>query len=753
MPLALLRYERGMSQRALTTCNLCEANCGLVVEHDGKSVSSVRGDPDDPFSKGYICPKAAALADLHGDPDRLRRPLAKSPSGTWRELPWDEALDLVADRLSSIRAEHGPDAIATYLGNPTIHSHGAVLYGLVLLQALGTRNAFSSNSMDAWPRQLVSYLSYGSQVLLPIPDIDRTGHMWILGANPAVSNGSVMTAPGAKKRLQAIRARGGKVVVFDPRRTETARLADEHCFIRPDSDAYFLAAALHTIFAHDLAAPQRQAGWLRASNQLAELRDLVAPFSPQRVAPITGISADDITRLATDFAHAPAAVCYGRLGTCTQEYGALTTCLIDCLNFVTGNLDQPGGAMFAHPAIDLMRVAKLTGQNGSFGRWRSRVGEFAEVNGEFPAVAMAEEIETPGPGRIRALVIHAGNPVLSAPNGLRLDRALESLDFMVAIDIYRNETTRHADVILPPTFGLERAHYPLVFGALAVRNMAKYSPAVFAKPPGTRHDWEILLGLTKRLLARRGAVGKLGSAALGALLSAGPERLLRLGLRLGPYQLSLDQLLDNPHGIDLGPLEPRLPGALPRGEIDLIPGPIARDFARLRATLAELDSTAGDSPDARSSDARPELSELSADDSDLQWADGADSLQLIGRRQLTSNNSWMHNSPRLVKGSDRCTLLMHPDDAQARGIESGDRVAIASRVGTIEAPVKLSDEMMPGVVSLPHGWGHDRPDIQLQHAEGRPGVSVNDVTDENRFDAVSGCAHFALPVQVSRASG
>ncbi|MCG8422487.1 MAG: molybdopterin-dependent oxidoreductase [Proteobacteria bacterium] len=740
-----------MTKRAVSTCHLCEANCGIIVEHDGNQILTIRGDDDDPLSQGYICPKAAALADLHHDADRLRRPVARTSSGEWRELPWDEALDQVADRLAAIRAEHGRDSIALHLGNPTIHSYSALLYGYVFRNALRTRNFFTSNSVDVWPRLLTSYLMYGSHVVLPVPDIDRTDYMLILGANPAVSNGSLMTAPGAKKRLRAIRARAGRVVVIDPRHTETARLADQHLFIRPETDAYFLASMVHVILTENLANPGRLAELFSSPDVLQQLRRLVADFAPGRVAPAVGIAADDIVRLAREFARARSAVCYGRLGTCIQEFGTLTSWLIDCLNIITGNFDRPGGAMFPRPAIDLLRLAPFFGQRGHFGRWRTRVSGLPELSGEVPAVALAEEIETAGPGQIRALITHASNPVLSLPNGARLERALNSLDFMVAIDIYKNETTRHADIILPPTFGLERGHYSLVFSALSVRNGAKYSPAVFAKSAGARHDWEILLALSRRFLAHSGFLGKLGGAALDRLAGAGPETLLRVALRVGPHRVSLADLRDHPHGVDLGPLEPRLPGVLAASSIDLAPAPMVSDLVRLRATLAGR-VHAGEQ--ARS-DNGTRADHAGTGDGAAAQAQNGDSelLKLIGRRQLSGNNSWMHNSRKLVKRGDRCSLLIHPSDARARGIGTGDRVEITSRTGAIEAPVEVTDEMMPGVVSLPHGWGHHRSGIELSHASAHPGVSLNDVTDDELFDELSGCARYAVSVRVARVTG
>lgn len=714
-----------------TTCPLCEANCGLSVETDGERVLRVRGDEADPLSRGYLCPKAVALADLHDDPDRLRRPL-KRTGDTFREIGWDEALDEAAQRLAQIQREHGRDAVALYIGNPTAHSYSAVLYGFLLMEALRTRSLFTSNSVDALPRLLTSYLLYGSQALLPIPDLDRTSFLLILGANPVVSNGSIMTAPDCKRRLQDLRARGGRIVVVDPRRTETAELADRHHFIRPGTDALLLLGLLHTLFVDGRVRIGELAGRV---DGLAQLRRLVAPFSPARIAPATGIAAAEIVSLARAFAAAPSAVCYGRMGTCTQEFGTLSCWLIDLLNLLTGNLDRPGGALFPTPAVDLRRVASLLGQDGHFDRWRSRVSGLPEFNGELPAAALAEEIETPGRGQIRALITHAGNPALSLPNGPRLERALTRLDFMVSIDIYLNETTRHADLILPPLTGLERDHYALLFHALAIRNTTKYSPALFpaaAADPSRRADWQILLELSSRLLAQHGLPGRLGGWALrrlGGVLP--PSRLIDLALRTGPHRkqgLTLQRLREAPHGIDLGPLEPQLPQLLRTSgqRIDLTPQTLVDDLQRLAARLADaVPSPAGT---------------------------GEPSLLLVGRRQLRSNNSWMHNSLRLVKGKSRCTLLMHPADAAPRGLRSGQAVRITSRVGAVTTEVELSDEVMPGVVSLPHGWGHDRPGTRLQVASQRPGVSMNDLTDEALLDRLSGCSILSgVPVRVATA--
>lgn len=694
-------------------CMLCEALCGLEVEHDGTSVARIRGDAQDPFSRGHVCPKGVALAELQNDPDRVRQPLRRV-GDRFEPIGWDDALELAARRLAEIQRAHGRDAVATYFGNPAAHSYSAILFYQVLMDALATRNRYSANSVDTLPRFLTSYLLYGNQVQVPVPDIDRTDYLLMLGANPEVSNGSVMTAPDVGTRLRALRARGGKLVVIDPRRTETAAVADEHHFIRPGSDALFLAALLHVLFEERLAAPGRLLplldGWDAAPR-------LVAPFTPERVAAATGIAADVTRRLARELAAAPTAVCYGRVGTSVQEFGALATWLVELVNVATGNLDRVGGSMFGTPAVDLPGVARRLGLAGSFDRWRSRVSGYPEFMGEFPVAALAEEMETPGEGQIRALLVMAGNPVLSLPNGGRLDRAIAGLDFVVSIDIYVNETSRHADLILPTTFGFEHDQYSILNLAMAVRNVAHWSPALLAKPPGLRHDWEVLIELAERVGRAKGGIEALKGRLRGGLGRAiGAERVLDLVLRLGPHRLSLAKLRRAPHGLDLGPLEPRLAKLMGRRKVRIAPEPLVADLARLERRLAAP----------------------------------APPLVLVSRRTLRSNNSWNHNARRLVSGKERCLLEMHPRDAAARGIAAGARVALKSRVGSVVVPVALTEAMMPGVVSLPHGWGHDKPGTQLRVASTRPGASVNDVTDDGFVDALSGAAALSgVPVEVT----
>jgi anaerobic selenocysteine-containing dehydrogenase len=713
------------------TCNLCEAMCGVEVEIDGDEVVSIRGDEDDVFSRGHICPKATALKDLYDDPDRLKQPVRRV-GDRWEPMSWDDAFAEVVDRIEKIQDEHGRDAVGVYLGNPNAHNFGTMVFGPPFLRTLGSKNRFSATSCDQLPLMMASYFMFGHQLLFPVPDVDRTDFMMLIGANPLASNGSIMAAPGIKKRLEAISKRGGKVVVVDPRRCETARVADEHLFIQPGTDALFLLGMLHEVCAAGI-----DLGRISDSVKNADrILELAKAYPPEQTEAITGVPAETVKRLARELRAAPKGVLYGRVGACTQEFGTLCMWLINVLNAVTGNLDEPGGSMFASPAIEVRgTVGGFGAGRGSFGRWKSRVRGFPEFGGELPSAAMAEEMLTEGDGQIRAMITIAGNPVLSTPNGGQLDRAYASLDFSVSIDFFINETSRHADIILPPVSPIQRSHYDLALYLTAVRNVAKYSPPAFPSKEGELDDWQILSELSARLSAHRH--GKLSKQYLTARASqkAGPERVLDLGLRLGAYGkrfnplgtgLSLGTLKKNPHGIDLGPMQSTVPDVLPEkhGPVDLAPDLFIEDLDRLRARFL----SPGYAP-----------------------ADGQ--LLLIGRRQLRSNNSWMHNSQRLMKGKPRCTAMINPSDAERIGVKSGDPVTLSSRVGQVTAPAEVTDDMMAGVVSLPHGFGHGRDGVQLQVATSSPGVSVNDLTDDEFTDALSGNAAFSgVPVTLKAAS-
>lgn len=704
-------------------CNLCEAICGLeFTVQDGK-VLTIKGDEADPFSRGHICPKAVALKDIHEDPDRLRRPVKRTADG-WVELSWEEAFDQVVENLIAVRTAHGANSIGVYQGNPSVHNYGNLTHASQFLGPLKTRSRFSATSVDQLPHQLIAYWMFGHQLLLPIPDIDHTRYFLVLGANPMASNGSLMTVPDFRNRVKELQARGGKLVLIDPRRTETAAIADEHHFIRPGTDAAFLFALLNVLFEEGLSNLRHLADQV---DGLAEVRAAIGSITPARAARVTGIAEPEIRRIARELAAAEGGVCYGRMGVSVQRFGSLCQWAIQLINIATGNLDRRGGALFTRPAVDL--IEGPASKPGHYGAWRSRVSGQPEFAGELPVSVLAEEILTPaeepakgsGNGPIRAMITLAGNPVLSTPNGRQLDRAFAQLDFMVAIDFYINETTRHAHVILPPTCGLEHDHYDLIFLSFAVRNSTRYNPALFERPEGARHDWEIFSELGKRLAER------LGASPPPPLR---PEQIIDFGLQLGPYSeargdaraLTLEKLKQHPHGIDLGPLEPSLPGRLCTAD------------KRIRCAVPEL-----------LSDLRRLESELLQPGSPKEGSP----LVLIGRRHLRSNNSWMHNSERLVKGPPRDRLLMHPRDLAAHGLTDGQRVCVRSRVGEVEIEVQASDEVMPGVVSLPHGFGHARPGVRMSVASAHAGVSINDLTDEQYADVPSGNAALnGTPVSV-----
>ncbi|MGQ0711444.1 MAG: molybdopterin-dependent oxidoreductase [Rhodoferax sp.] len=717
-------------------CPLCEACCGLEIDVADGRVLRIRGHEADVLSRGYICPKGVALKDLHEDPDRLRTPLIKR-QGVFESATWDEAFAEIERRLPPIRAAHGADSVAVAVGNPSAHKIGLLLYFAKLARALGTRNVYSASTLDQMPRQLANGLVYGHWLSNPLPDIERTQLLVVLGANPMVSNGSMWTVPDFRAKAKALRARGGRLVVIDPRRTETAAVADEHHFIRPGADVFLLAAMVHTVFAEGLVRLGAAQPWVQG---LDAVREALAPFTPEVCAPRCGISAPVIRTLARELATTQRASLYARIGSCTQAYGTLASWLVDVLNTTTGHLDQEGGVLFAKAAAFASNTQGPSGvgKGVQTGRHHARVSGVPEVYGELPYTCLAEEIETPGPGQVRALITAATNPVLSAPNGVRLSAALERLEFMVCVDNYLNETTRHADVILPGLSPLEDFHYDVAFPQLSWRNHARASSAIFPQPEGAREEWQTLLQLAAIVqgLGAQANVEQLDQAAFaqdaqrlaGPLASAvmqataayrGPQRLLDAMLRSGPYGdqfgrkpegLNLAKVLaaSSAGGIDLGPLQPRLPEMLrtPSGKVELAPPQLLQDLQRAAQDLC------GPAPD----------------------------LVVIGRRDVRTNNSWMHNLPTLAKGPFRCTLLVHPSDAARHGVAQGDTVELRNTTGTVQAPVELSEAMMPGVVSLPHGWGHDLSGTRLRVAAERPGANLNALLSEQLRDPLSGNA-------------
>ncbi|HWE33839.1 MAG TPA: molybdopterin-dependent oxidoreductase [Solirubrobacteraceae bacterium] len=735
-----------MERTAIRTCPLCEATCGLAITLDGDDVKAVRGDAEDVFSSGFLCPKGVALKQLHDDRDRITTPLIKQSDGTFAAATWDEAFDHIAARLEPI-LQADRNAVATYLGNPNAHLLANMLYGPVLLRALGSNNRYSASTVDQFPKQMASALMFGTGTTIPVPDVDRTDHLLILGANPLASNGSLMTAPDMRGRLKRLRARGGKLVVIDPRRSRTAAEADEHHFIRPGADALLLFALVNVLFEERLTAVDKRIAAI--TNGIETVAQLSEPFTPEAVAAATGIAAEQIRHIARELAQAPSAAVYGRIGTCTQEFGTTASWLVDVLNVLTGNLDREGGAMFPMGAAGHSNAVGPagSGRGARFGRFSSRVRGLPEIFGELPVACLAEEIETPGEGQVKALITISGNPAVSTPNSNRLAAALEQLEFMVSLDIYVNETTRHADVILPAPSPLRRSHYDLALYLFAVRNVANYSPPVLGPDPTIPDEWVTLLRLAgiafglgpdadvqqldeqvartvidrELKLDQSPFYGRTQDEVLAELEPrVGPERLLDLQLRVGPYRLTLADLEDAPHGIDLGPLKQRLPDALrtQSGMIELVPEAVVADVDRL---IEALDRGAEDGE-----------------------------LVLVGRRHLRSNNSWMHNLPLLVSGPVQCTLHVHPDDAARHELVDGEQAEVRSRTGTVHAQVEVTDAIMPGVVSLPHGWGHDVDGVELAVAAEHPGTNSNILADEQLLDAVSGNAVLnGIPVELA----
>ncbi|MEU6094598.1 molybdopterin oxidoreductase family protein [Streptomyces sp. NPDC047079] len=730
-----------MPRTALRICPLCEATCGLTLTVDGTRVTGARGDREDVFSEGFICPKGASFGAADADPDRLRGPLVRR-DGELREATWEEAFDAVAAGLRPIVERYGPHAVGVVLGNPNVHTMAGGLYPPVLLAGLRTRSLFTASTLDQMPKHVSSGLLYGDAGAIPVPDLDRTDHLLLIGANPLESNGSLCTAPDFPGRLKALKSRGGTLTVIDPRSTRTARLADRHIAVRPGTDALLLAAMTYVLFEEGLVDLGHLAPHVEG---VADVAAAVRDFTPEAVAVACDVEADTIRALARELAAAPTAAVYGRIGSCTVPHGTLASWLVDVLNILTGNLDRPGGALFPLSATDKTPRPAGPGHGFALGRWHSRVRRHPEAKGELPISALAEEIDTATEEGtpVRAVIAIAANPVLSAPDGDRLDKALGSLDFMVSVDPYLNETSRHAHVVLPPPPPSQAPHFDFAFNSLAVRNQVRYTRAAVPLEPGRMAETEILARLVLAATGMHGAdpaavdslvvdqtLGKAVTEThspvhgrdpreLAARLTgeSGPERRLDMMLRLGPYGdgfgtrpdgLSLEKLLTNPHGIDLGPLQPRLPQPLKTvsGKVELLPGPIAGDLPRLKRAMGER----------------------------------AAGLVLVGRRHLRSNNSWLHNVPALTGGSNRCTLHVHPEDAERLGLVDGAPVRVKGAGGAVTAPVEITDTVRRGVVSLPHGWGHDRPGTRMSHAALDPGVNVNQLLDGSLLDPLSGNA-------------
>ncbi len=633
----------------------------------------------------------------------MRQPIERTSDG-WKKISWSEALDKVAQGIQSTQKKHGQNAVGIYLGNPNVHNLGGMLTIKHLLTSIKTRSRFSATSIDQLPHHIISMHLFGHMLRIPVPDVNRTQYMMIIGGNPLASNGSIMTAPNMRQKLKDIKARDGKVVVIDPRRTETADIASEHHFIRPATDVLLMLAMLNEIYLQGYAQKAR------ANNRAADLApeieriaEFAQGYSAESVAAITGIPALEIKRLVKEFCEAESSVCYSRMGVSVQEFGLLSQYLVMIINIVAGRLDEVGGLMFPNPAVDLVNN---TGP-GYLGKRHSRVSHLPDFNGDYPVAAMSDEMLVEGEGQIKGFITVAGNPVLSTPNGEKLDRAFEQLDFMVSIDYYVTETSRHANIILPPVSPLERDHYDVTFNGFAVHNVAKYSPILFEKHKDAKHDWQIYLELAERLDKKAPMATKIERQLINKL---GPKLVLDQGLKRGPYaNMSLKKVKKSPHGLDLGPLKPMLPQGIKHKDkqIHLHVDFYQADLERVAQMVAQYDDS---------------------------------QILLIGRRHVRSNNSWLHNSYRLVKGKPRCTLMLHPDTAEAHNIVNGQEVKVTSRVGSVTIIAEVTDELMPGVVSIPHGFGHGRKGVKQKIAQAHAGVSVNDLTDDTLIDELSGNA-------------
>ena len=695
-----------MAEIHARTCHICEANCGLLIEVEGREIRSIRGNPDHVLSRGHICPKGVAIADLETDPDRLRGPV-KRVDGDWKPIGWEQAFAEIGARMQALQAEGAKAAL--YTGNPSAHDYALSTQIGGLKRGLGLRNSYSASTLDQIPHHVAQYRMYGHVSLAAVPDIDRCEYLVIVGGNPMASNGSIWTVPDFRNRAKAMQARGGEMVVIDPRRTETADLADAHHFVRPGTDSALLIGIAKVIFENDLVRPGHLAELL--DDSWDTIAPALAGFDLAALSAHCGVPVAVIERLARGLASDRPGALYGRMGVSVCEYGSLNQWLIQVINIAAGNLDTEGGTMVPEPALDLVRMVG----KGSIRTVETARGTMPNIMGQLPTITMAEEMlrNDDDPEVVRALFVVTGNPVLSAPDGARMDAALAGLDLMVSCDMYVTETSRHADYILPPCGPLAKDHYPMFFGPLAIRNYASYSPAILQIEEGEKADWEIIAELTAAILRARGE----DSPNIRE-----PRDILDEMLRGSPAGLTLAEVEVAPNGVDLGPLRRCLAERLMTED--------GKIHAAHPDFLAELDRFEGS---------------MAAEDS------GA--LRLIGRRHIRSNNSWLHNSRRLVKGPPRCTLMIHPDDAAARGLSDGALATVENNVNTVEIPVEITDAMMPGVVSIPHGYGHGRNGVDLSVAEDVAGVSINDLTDPEHYDRLSGNAVLnAIPVAVRAAA-
>ncbi|WP_395308774.1 molybdopterin-dependent oxidoreductase [Mycobacterium sp. AMU20-3851] len=701
------------AEQKVTYCRICEPLCGLIATVEDGRLQSLRPDKDHPLSQGRACPKGIAFTDVQNDPDRVLTPLRRQPDGSFTEVGWDEALEDIARRLQAVLHTHGGGAVGEYYGNPSAFGYAASLWSGLFMKRIGAGHLYSAGSQDINSRYVASRLLYGAATQIPFPDLPRTDFLFMLGANPLVSHGSALRVPRVRDDLAGIVKRGGRIVVVDPRRTETAA-AYEHLPVRPDSDAWLLLSLLHVVFADGL---EDRATITAQATGIDTLRDLCSAFPPEDTAERTGVAAQTLRTLAHAFATAPTAVAYGRTGACLGHHGTLVSFLIDALNLVTGNLDRPGGALMSHQVIPVEDFGERSGAF-SYNDKKSRIGGFPDVFGTFPAALIADEITTAGEGQLRALFVFAGNPVLSVPNSAALEAALPQLDLLVSLDLYVNETNRHADYILPGTTFLERDDMPMAYAACCPTVFLQAAEPVVAPYGQARPEWEVFQELATRMGLSLLATGPMqwlnpvlrGLERLGLRMT--PQKMMTMLLRVGPYGdrfglrrggLNPRKLRAHPHGIVLAEHAPH--GVL----ADVVAhrnGKVCLDPAEIRAEVGRLGSAPGTS---------------------AQFP-----LSAIGIRELRSQNSWMHNSPTLMKGNRRQRARINPADAEAAGVTDGSVARVVSATGAIELEVTVTDEVGPGTIAIPQGWGHRGGGWRLANAN--PGVNVNELTSSRPED-------------------
>ncbi|PAL22039.1 molybdopterin-dependent oxidoreductase [Sphingopyxis sp. GW247-27LB] len=693
-----MRPATGEDGDHVTFCRICTAVCGLVATVEDGKVVRARPDPDNPSSQGHACVKGISYHAVTHDPDRVTRPMKRVAPGRFEPVGWDEALNDIARRLSAIIAEHGPDAVASYQGNPPAYATDGMTGFRMFLKALGTTKIYGAGSQDTNARFTANWVLYGSPLTIDVPDVNNADFMIIFGANPLVSNGSLIFTPRVRHQLDAVAARGG-VVVVDPRCSETAARY-EHVAIEPNSDCWLMLAMLRTLAEEGLAdeafLAARCAGW-------PELRAALTGIEFAEAARRTGIGVDAIKALARRLVASPRSVCYGRVGICRGPYATLANFLLSALNMVGGTFGHEGGSTFATPVL----AGSDRATTGGYDEVRSRIGNFPSVTQFLPSAVMPDDILEPGPGQVRALLSLGGNVLLAAPGGERLRRGLEQLELSVSFDLYINEAGSYADYVLPGLTFYERADLPMVPFMSMVQPFLQYTEPVIAPVGEARSEFDTFCAILGRMGLRMPAASPEEAAAQAAGGQMRPLEVLDGAIRQGPAGAagwSIDRLRDHPHGAMLDiPIPWGNPDKIAHadGRIHLWDDLIAGELDRLLAT-----------PPAKG-------------------------LKLLSRRDIRSHNGWLHNVDRLVR-SQKPTLHIHPDDAAAHDLADGDRAILSNRFGEIEVEVEVNADHLRGTVSYPHCFGHGSGGWQRANRAGGANINILLGHGPDVVEAVSG---------------